>query len=162
MSTAEARFQQPDQTIASNPAPRNTNKIPESESPTSTPEQIHALMGMDGGNAHRSRRSRSALIGLAAYQAGGHVHDGLDDVGHLGHIQSDHVLMANAHPHQSHSVGYMVEQGNHPQKTRYENHGFEAVHIAHHVRDKNPEHHPPTGLIDHDVQNLDPTTQSIF
>ena len=162
MSTAEARFQHPDQTIIGNKAPANNNKIPESESPTSTPEEIHALMGVDGGNVHASRRSRSALREVAAYQAGGRIHDGLDDVGHLGHIHSDHVLMANAHPHQQHSVGYGYEQPDHPQKTHYENHGFYAVHIAHHVRDKNPEHHPPTGLIDHDVQNLDPTTQAIF
>lgn len=71
-----------------------------------------------------------------------HSPPGLEDEGMVGHHRADKVTLHNAHPHQSHSVGYEDST----MGTTYENHGFEAVHIMHGKRDKGPEHHPPKGL----------------
>jgi len=62
------------------------------------------------------------------------------DAGHLGHNPHDHVMVNNAHPHQSHSANGGVSRG--------ENHGFAHTHITHSRRDKAPEHHPAAGLED--------------
>src|SRR5882757_8306427 len=63
----------------------------------------------------------------------------LGDEGMLGHHTNDHVTLHNAHPHVSHSIGYEGD-------SKYKNHGIDAIHVRHGSRDKNPEHHPPSGL----------------
>ena len=73
-----------------------------------------------------------------------------DDEGHVGAHANDTVLLKNSHPHQQHSTGYHVQS---PHHTATENHGFEGVHISHDSRDKNPEHHPPKGLMAHGVKD---------
>jgi hypothetical protein len=65
----------------------------------------------------------------------------IPDEGMLGAHTSDHVVLRNSHPHQEHSVGYDGD-------VAYKNHGFESIHVRHGSRDKNPEHHPPSGLYD--------------
>jgi hypothetical protein len=66
---------------------------------------------------------------------------GLGDEDMLGHHTNDHVTLHNAHPHTEHSVGYDGD-------VSYTNHGFDAIHMRHGARDKNPEHHPEKGLYD--------------
>ena len=90
----------------------------------------------------------------AAWEAGGtpqHTRvrtQGIDmgDEGMIGAHKAGRMTLANAHPYQSHSVGYEDS----PAGTQYVNHGIDAVHIKHGRRDKNPESHPPLGLIDYE------------
>lgn len=131
------------------------------ETPTNLPEQIHALTKNTGGNPHESRRSRAAQSAIAEHQESHAVAGPADDVGHLGAFGNNKVILANAHPHQAHSVGLTGEDG-HPNKVEYENHGIDAFHVSHHIRDKAPEHHPPGGLYDPEAKNMDTHTQEVF
>lgn len=78
-----------------------------------------------------------------------HIPNTLSDEGMTGSHRADRVTLRNAHPHQSHSVGYHDS----PMGQEHTNHGIEAVHIMHGKRDKGAEHHPPKGLYDPDAVN---------
>lgn len=96
---------------------------------TQTPKETPAVAAWesDGAPAHTAPAKYGRDMG---------------DEGMTGHDSSDKVTLRNAHPHQSHSVGYEDSTLG----TVYENHGFESVHIKHGNRGKGPEHHPPLGL----------------
>ena len=61
------------------------------------------------------------------------------DHGHTGALPHTGMTLANAHPHQAHSVGY--EEG--PQAQLGETHGIDSFHVEHGRRQKGAEHHPP-------------------
>ena len=85
---------------------------------------------------------------------------GLDmgDEGMVGHHQADEVMLANAHPHQAHSVGYEDSE----RAASYTNHGIAAFHIKHGRRNKAPEHHPPLGLYEPDAVDHTKKMQTVF
>lgn len=82
-----------------------------------------------------------------------------DDAGMMGSHTTDRTILGNAHPHAQHSVGYHVES---PRHEHGHNHGFESMHIVHHKRDKNSEHHPPKGLYNPGIVDHEKFTQSVF
>lgn len=112
------------------------------------------------------RHRPSGKYGTVQWKAGGtpqHTEPaayGLDmgDEGMVGHHQADEVTLRNAHPHQSHSVGYEDSTLG----TVYENHGFAAVHFKHGNRGKGAEHHPPAGLFEPNAVDHTKKTQKVF
>jgi hypothetical protein len=82
-----------------------------------------------------------------------------DDEGMMGSFVNNKVTLHNAHPHTEHSVGYHVTSPRHEHGL---NHGIQSMHIVHHKRDKNPEHHPPKGLYDQGAVDHGNFTQSVF
>jgi hypothetical protein len=82
----------------------------------------------------------------------------MGDENMTGQHRADKVILHNAHPHQEHSIGYHDAAAG----AKYENHGFESVHINHGRRDKGPEHHPPLGLYEPDALDSLKGKQTVF
>lgn len=108
--------------------------------------------------AHHGTRPRShaQIVAIAEHAAKN------DDHGHKGHEGHDHVILRNAHPHAAPSHPQIMQEGVdvNPGKKSYNKannaivsgtpHGQYDHHI-HDRRDKGPEHHPPHGLMEHEV-----------
>jgi hypothetical protein len=130
-----------------------------SYAPTELPEDIHNLTSESVTEYDGKKESHEQSSAIAGYLRRRHQGQSTDDEGHVGQHQNDVVMLHNAHPHQSHSVGYHTES---PRHTRHENHMFESVHITHHKRDKAPEHHPPKGLMVHGAVDHARDTETVF
>lgn len=116
--------------------------FPTHETPTGTPEQIHAITNQEGAEPHSSRSSDAALLAISHHVSPDHGSAGVNPNGNGVELHHNGYAVLNAHPHQQHTDGYDTESA--PHKTSYESHGFAAFHVAHHNRDKAAEHHPPT------------------
>ena len=95
-------------------------------------------------------------------------HNHVDDHGHKGSHTHDHVVLHNAHPHADPIHPSIQQQdpdskpnhqrwvGGHPRSNGFKQasdmmisgvpHGA-YTHVVHDRRDKGPEHHPPSGLM---------------
>jgi len=100
-----------------------------------------------------------------------HAHK-VDDHGHKGSHQHDHVILHNAHPH-AHPTHPHINRSDGDVNPNAKDHmaiphagGTEHVirgsvphhtykHHVHDRRDKGPEHHPPSGLMNHSSASAD-------
>lgn len=129
-----------------NHSPKNTthNLLPPGhESPDQIPAKVKAQMDAHAGK-DSFRTSEGFGQSILEHEHNAQSNGQVEDFGHNGVHAHDAVVVANAHPHQQHSVGYAHADS--PRHTSYEQHGLEAIHIVHHSRDKNAEHHGPSGL----------------
>ena len=134
---------------------KSFTKQPFSERPTEV-DAIHAWTPpMESAGDHSQAHGKAITEWENHMQA----NSVSDDHEMMGSHTNDRVMLHNAHPHTQHSVGYHVES---PRHEHGQNHGFESMHIVHHKRDKNPEHHPPLGLYDPGAVDHKKFSQSVF
>jgi len=129
-------------------------------SPDTIPDEIHNLTSESVTKHQPKKDSHEQARAIARHELSRHYGPSTDDEGHVGQHQNDVVALRNAHPHQSHTVNYVDDGG--PRKDSYMTHGFQAVHITHHKRDKGAEHHPPKGLMVHGAVDHERDTQTIY
>lgn len=163
---AISRMDHPAEHTANEPLGRDADfrhgvRQTEGPHPDSTPGHILDLADNETGGPHESRTHGGTVHPHNVHDQS---HTELDDLGHLGTHHNDELVLENAHPHAEHSVGYTdgVTDPHDTRITNYENHGFMAMHVNHHTRDKNPEHHPHKGRMEHAAEDVTPHTQQVF